>query len=54
MLFLHVSLVILAMEPPMPSELSIPSRRFDVTKYGGRGDGVTLNTDGERLLKHYP
>jgi hypothetical protein len=33
-------------EPPLASSLSIPhQRRFDLTKYGGTGDGVTLNTD---------
>ena len=32
-------------EPPTASDLSIPRERFVLTEYGGRGDGLTLNTD---------
>jgi polygalacturonase len=33
-------------EPPKVDELAIPrQQRFDLSKFGGKGDGVTLNTD---------
>ena len=31
-------------EPPLATELAIPRKRFDLSKYGAKGDGTTLNT----------